>query len=168
MGMNAVRRYFASFEMILAGVLLVAMTLLLAVQIVERYILGSSIVWLEEIARICFVWLIYFSAAGATRDDRHIRIEILDLFLGPAALKWVTLFADVLTIGFDLVIVWLGILLVKSSIQYGDVTPVTNIPMGFIYVVIPVCYGLMAYRLFDFNIRKRAGLVEPAVYDSFE
>lgn len=166
--MTAVRRYFGSFEMIIAGFLLVAMTLLLAVQIVERYILGSSIVWLEEIARICFVWTIYFSAAGATRDDRHIRIEILDLFLGPAALKWVTLFADVLTIGFDLVIVWLGILLVQSSIQYGDVTSVTNIPMGFIYVVIPVCYGLMAYRLYRFNMRKRAGMVEPTPFEGLE
>lgn len=166
--MNELRRYFASFEMVLAGLLLVLLTVLLSVQIVERYILGSSIVWVEEIARICFIWMIYFSAAGATRDDRHIRIEIIDLFVGPVALKWITLFADFLTIGFDLVIVWLGVLLVRSSIQYGDVTPVTDIPMGFIYVVIPVCYGLMAYRLLHFNMRKRAGTVEPAVYDSFE
>ena len=166
--MKELRRYFGSFEMIIAGALLVVMTLLLAVQIVERYILGSSIVWLEEFARICFVWLIYFSAAGATRDDRHIRIEILDLFFGPAVLKWVTLFADVLTIVFDLTIVWLGILLVRSSIQYGDVTSVTNIPMGFIYVVIPVCYGLMAYRLFHFNMRKRAGTAEPAPFEGLE
>lgn len=166
--MTELRRTFGSFEMIVAGVLLVVMTVLLAVSIVERYILGSSIVWLEEIARICFVWLIYFSAAGATRDDRHIRIEILDLFLGPRALKWVTLFADILTIGFDLVIVWLGILLVRSAIQYGEVTSVTNIPMGFIYVVIPACYALMAYRLFHFNMRKRAGAVEPVPFEGLE
>jgi TRAP-type C4-dicarboxylate transport system permease small subunit len=166
--MKAVRRYFASFEMILAGFLLVLLTVLLSVQIVERYILGSSIVWLEEIARISFVWMIYFSAAGATRDDRHIRIEIIDLIIGPTGVKWVTLVADSLTIGFDLVIVWLGVLLVRSSIQYGDVTSVTEIPMGIIYAVIPVCYGLMAYRLLSFNMRKRAGMVEPAVYDSYE
>lgn len=166
--MNAVRRYFAGFEMILAGFLLVLLTALLAVQIVNRYILGTSIVWLEEIARISFVWMIYFSAAGATRDDRHIRIEIIDLFVGQAVVRWVTLIADILTIGFDLAVVWLGLLLVQSTVQYGDVTPVTNIPMGIIYAVIPVCYGLMAYRLFRFNMRKRAGMVEPAVYDSFE
>ena len=34
----------------------VLLTVLLSVQIVNRYILGSSIVWLEEIARVCFVW----------------------------------------------------------------------------------------------------------------
>ncbi len=166
--MNVVRRYFASFEMILAGFLLVLLTVLLAVQIVNRYILGTSFVWLEEIARLSFVWMIYFSAAGAARDDRHIRIEIVDLFVGPAAVKWVTLVADILTIGFDLVVVWLGILLVQSTVQYGDVTPVTDIPMGIVYAVIPVCYGLMAYRLFRFNMRKRAGATAPAFYDNFE
>jgi TRAP-type C4-dicarboxylate transport system permease small subunit len=166
--MNAVRRYFASFEMIFAGLLLVLLTVLLTVQIINRYILGTSFVWLEEIARISFVWMIYFSAAGAARDDRHIRVEIIDLFVGPATVKWITLVADVLVFGFDLVVVWLGILLVRSTIQYGDTTPVTDIPMGLIYAVIPVCFGLMAYRLFRFNMRKRAGALEPATYDSFE
>ena len=166
--MNAVRRYFASVEMIVAGFLLVLLTVLLTVQIVNRYVLGTSFVWLEEIARISFVWMIYFSAAGAARDDRHIRIEIVDLFVGPTVLRWVTLVADILTIGFDLAVVWLGILLVQSTIKYGDTTPVTNIPMGIIYAVIPVCYGLMAYRLFRFNMRKRAGAIEPAAYDGFE
>ena len=86
--MNEVRRYFASFEMIFAGCLLVLLTVLLTVQIINRYILGTSFVWLEEIARISFVWMIYFSAAGAARDDRHIRVEIIDLFVGPTAIKW--------------------------------------------------------------------------------
>ena len=166
--MNAIRRSFGSFEMILAGFLLVLLTVLLAVQIVNRYVLGSSFVWLEEIARISFVWLIYFSAAGAARDDRHIRIEIIDLFVGPAAIRVITLIADALVIVFDLVVVWLGILLMWSTIQYGDTTPVTDIPMGIIYAVIPVCFGLMAYRLFLFNLRKRAGTLEPVTFDSFE
>ncbi len=166
--MTAVRRYFGNFEMMLAGFLLVLLTLLLSVQIVNRYIFGTSFVWLEEIARISFVWLIYFSAAGAARDDRHIRIEIVDLFVGPAAIKVITLIADALVFVFDLVVVGLGILLVQSTIQYGDTTPVTDIPMGIIYAVIPICYGLMAYGLLRFNMRKRAGAIEPAAYDSFE
>lgn len=150
--MKAAMRWVGSFENALAKVLLVALTVLLSVQIVNRYFFHTSFVWLEEMARISFVWLIYFSAASAAKDDRHIRIEIVDLFLPPAAVRWVTLVADVLVIGFDLAIVWLGILLVKSTIQYGDVTPVTDIPMGLIYAVIPICFGLMAYRVLRFNI----------------
>jgi TRAP-type C4-dicarboxylate transport system permease small subunit len=150
--MKAAMRWVGSFESVLANVLLIALTVLLSVQIVNRYIFNTSFIWLEEIARISFVWLIYFSAASAAKDDRHIRIEIIDLFVPTPALRWTTLFADALVICFDLVIVWLGILLIRSTIQYGDVTPVTDIPMGLIYAVIPVCFALMAYRVFRFNI----------------
>lgn len=166
--MNELRRYFGSFEMIVAGLLLVGLTLLLTVQIFNRYVFGTSFVWLEELARISFVWLIYFSAAGAARDDRHIRIEIVDLFVGPNAVRVITLIADTLVFIFDLAVVWLGIMLVQSTLQYGDTTPVTDIPMGIIYAVIPVCYGLMAYRLVRFNMTKRAGTPQHAAYDAFE
>jgi C4-dicarboxylate transporter, DctQ subunit len=150
--MKAALRWVGNFEAGLANALLVLLTLLLSVQILNRYFFHTSFVWLEEIARISFVWLIYFSAASAAKDDRHIRIEIADLFVPQSALKWMTLVADALVIGFDLVIVWLGILLIHSTIQYGDVTPVTDIPMGLIYAVIPVCFALMAYRALRFNI----------------
>jgi C4-dicarboxylate transporter, DctQ subunit len=150
--MKAALRWVADFENGLANALLVLLTVLLSVQIVNRYIFHTSFVWLEEIARISFVWLIYFSAASAAKNDRHIRIEIADMFLPPKALRAMTFVADTLVIAFDLVIVWLGILLVYSTIQYGDVTPVTDIPMGLIYVVIPVCFALMAYRVLRFNI----------------
>ncbi len=150
--MRAALRWLGDFELALAKVLLVALTALLSIQIVNRYVFHTSFVWLEEIARISFVWLIYFSAASAAKDDRHIRIEIADLFLPPPALKAMTLVADVLVIVFDLVIVWLGILLIRSTIQYGDVTPVTDIPMGLIYAVIPICFALMAFRVLRFNV----------------
>jgi TRAP-type C4-dicarboxylate transport system permease small subunit len=157
------RLFLASFEGILSGFLLVLLTALLFVQIVNRYIFGISFVWIEEIARISFVWLVYFSAASAARGDRHIRIEIADLFLPPAALRAMTHVADILVIGFDLVVAWLGILLVHSTILYGDRSPVTEIPMGVIYAVIPVCFALMAFRLFHFNLRKHQDGAPPPV-----
>jgi len=169
MSMKAALRWVGGFESALANVLLVALTVLLVVQILNRYIFNTSFVWLEEIARISFVWLIYFSAASAVKDDRHIRVEVADLFVPPAGIRVMTLVADALVIGFDLVVVWLGILLVYSTIQYGDVTPVTDIPMGVIYAVIPVCFALMAYRVLGFNIAHwRSGRPDHADRASFE
>lgn len=152
--LKSVRLLLAHFEAIFSGFLLIFLTALLFVQILNRYLFGTSFVWLEEIARLSFVWLVYFSGASAAREDRHIRIEIADLFLGPSGIRAVTLIADILVIGFDLVMVWFGIMLVQSTIQYGDRSPVTDIPMGLIYAVIPVCFALMALRLFRFNMRK--------------
>jgi len=151
--MKAILRSLASFESTFSYFLMILLTILLSVQIINRYVFSTSFVWLEEIARISFVWLVYFTVAGAARENRHIRIGIIDLFVPPSAVRIINLIADVLVIAFDLAIVWLGILLIESTIEYGDKTPVTDIPMGVIYAVIPFCFALMAFRVIQSNIR---------------
>ena len=153
--MKTVSRFLASFETTFSQLLLVFLSVLLSIQIVNRYLFSTSFVWLEEIARVSFVWLVYFAVAGAARENRHIEIGVVDLFVSPSGLKVIKLLADILVIVFDLVIVWLGILLIWSTIQYGDRSPVTEIPMGFIYAVIPFCFALMALRVLRANIKRR-------------
>jgi C4-dicarboxylate transporter, DctQ subunit len=151
---NKVLKSVATFEATLSYVLLVLLTILLLIQIINRYVFQTSFVWIEEISRISFVWLVYFSAVNAAREDQHVRVCIVDLFVSARTLKVVNLVADVLVVGFDLVVVWLGVLLIKSTIEFGDVSPVTDIPMGLIYAVIPICYGLMALRVIQAKHRE--------------
>lgn len=153
--MKTASRLFASFETTFSQLLLVLLSVLLSIQIVNRYLFSTSFVWLEEIARVSFVWLVYFAVAGAARENRHIEIGVVDLFVPPSGLKVIKLLADILVIVFDLVIVWLGILLIWSTIQYGDRSPVTEIPMGFIYAVIPFCFALMAFRVLYAKVKGR-------------
>jgi len=56
--MKSLARFFSSFETTLASVLVVVLTILLFVQIINRYVFQTSLVWVEEIARISFVWMI--------------------------------------------------------------------------------------------------------------
>jgi len=150
--MKKITQFLSTFERTVSYVLVVLLTLILFTQIINRYIFSTSFVWLEEIARISFVWLIYFSVASAARENAHIRVGIVDLFLPPSVVKLLNYIADGLVIGFSLVIVWLGIDLMRSSIAFGDKTPVTDIPMPVIYAVIPFCFALMAFRVLGYNI----------------
>ena len=161
------------FESNLAEFFLVVLTILLFIQIVNRYIFLESFVWLEEISRISFVWMIYFSIAMACKQNRHIRVNIIDMFLPVFPLKIVTLFADALWIAFNLAITWFGIVLIGTTIQYEYRTPVTDIPMGIIYFVIPFCFALMALRVIIYNIkdlkniRKTQPKTSPGPVDDF-
>ena len=146
-------QFLGSFERSFSYFLVVFLTVILFVQITNRYVFSTSFVWLEEIARISFVWLIYFSVASAARENAHIRVGLIDLILQPAAIRIIDYFADALVIGFNIVIVWLGIELMRSSIAFGDKTPVTDIPMPVIYAVIPFCFALMAFRILGYNFR---------------
>lgn len=155
--MKRLVHFFATFESTFAYVLVVFLTILLSLQIVNRYVFHTSFVWVEEIARISFVWMIYFCVASAAREDRHVRVGIVDLFLPEPALRVINHIADFITIGFSLVVVWLGVQLIQASIRYGDTSPVTEIPMWLIYAVIPFCFALIAYRILSVNIRQFRG-----------
>lgn len=152
--MKSLARFLSSFESTLASALVVLLTILLSVQIVNRYVFQTSLVWVEEIARISFVWMIYFAVAGAARENRHVRVGIIDLFLSPRALRVVNFVADGVVFAFSLVVVWLGVELVRSSIRFGDRSPVTEIPMSVIYAVIPFCFALIAFRVASAHLRK--------------
>ena len=156
-GMKKIAEFLSDFETRLSYVLIVLLTVVLSVQILNRYIFSTSFVWLEEIARISFVWLIYFSVASAARENSHIRVGLIDMFVSPKVVRGLNYLADALVIVFNLVIVWFGIQLIISSITYGNKTPVTDIPMGFIYAVIPFCFALMIFRILGYTYRDTIG-----------
>ncbi len=144
--MRNVLKFLDDFELNVSYFLIVLLAVLLALQVFNRYVFQVTFVWLEEIVRISFVWMIYFSVAGAARANAHVRVALIDRIVPPRAVRILTIFADVISIGFFVIIVWLGIDLVAASNKYGDLSPVTDIPMSLVYSVIPVCFGLIAVR----------------------
>ena len=55
-----VMKWFDEYaEISVCVVLMSTMTVLLAVQVFMRYVMGASLSWSEEIARYLFIWLIY-------------------------------------------------------------------------------------------------------------
>jgi len=151
--MKVILKFLGKFEERFAYSLLIILTLLLFIQILNRYLFKQSYVWLEECARISFVWLIYFAVAIAVKENRHIRVGIVDLFLPPLALRYVNLLADLLWVLFNAILAYLGFMLVKSAIDYDTKSPVTETHMALIYSVIPFCFTLMVIRVVFYNIK---------------
>lgn len=50
-----------------------------------RYVFSSGFVWSEEIARICFIYLVYLGTIDAYRDNRHLGVEMLVARVKPGA-----------------------------------------------------------------------------------
>jgi C4-dicarboxylate transporter DctQ subunit len=151
--MKIILNFLGKFEERIAYSLLIILTVLLFIQILNRYLFKQSYVWLEECARISFVWLIYFAVAIAVKENRHVRVGIVDLFLPSIALRYVNLLADLLWVLFNAVMTYFGIVLVESAITYHTRSPVTETPMALIYSVIPFCFALMVVRVIYYNIK---------------
>ncbi|MBQ3567612.1 MAG: TRAP transporter small permease, partial [Anaerotignum sp.] len=55
--------------------LIFAMSFIIFIQVIMRYVFANSLTWSEELARYLFVWLVYFSVSFTARRQKHIRID---------------------------------------------------------------------------------------------
>ena len=70
-------RVFSRIEDILLAVLLGVLILLSVWQIVQRNLWGNGFVWTDELLRILVLWLTMVGAMIASRNDNHIRMDLL-------------------------------------------------------------------------------------------
>jgi len=45
--------------------------------VIARYVFNIGFVWSEEMARLCFIFLVYLGTIEAMRDNRHLLIDTL-------------------------------------------------------------------------------------------
>ena len=121
--------------------MMAVMTTVVFSQVLARYLFNASLSWSEEMARFAFVWLSFMGAAILVRRDEHIRVTMLadmlpDRYWGFArALEYL----GVLTCLYFFVIGGLSL----TSAEWSQLAPATQIPMGWVYLIIPVASLLM-------------------------
>lgn len=85
------------------AVLLAVMTFAVASGVFSRYVLDRPIGFINELATVLFIWVVFLSAAGALRRREHISITLLtDRLHGRTAAAHrvlINLFGLVITVG---------------------------------------------------------------------
>ncbi len=123
-------------------VLMLAMTVTVSLQIVFRYVFNVPLGWSEEMARFAFVWVSFFGASALMRVREHINVTVFVERFPPrlrAACVFVANICGLICVYFFLVG---GIALTTN--EWRQLAPSTEIPMGYIYLVIPISASLMA------------------------
>ena len=147
-GVNTIVRWIVIFFML-------AMTSMVFMQVVMRYVFNAPIGWAEELPRFAFVGLSFFGAAILVHQGRHIRVTVFfDRF--PPVLRSIAIFIShigtLICIGFFLK----GGIEITSD-EWMQRAPASQVSMGWVYLIIPVSAGLMAiYTLTNIarNIRE--------------
>lgn len=127
------------------GACLGAMTCIVFVSVVFRYVLNSPLAWTEELASLLFAWLTFIGAYVGIRSGSHIRIDTLVLFLPPAAQHWLERVGDLGVLILLLVFAWQGFRLTATtwSLEF----PAMEISRGYLYVSLPIAACLMIAAL---------------------
>lgn len=134
-------------EEILSALCILAMSLIIAAQVFHRYVLGSSLLWSEELGRYLLIWGVYIGCAYAVRDRRHLAVTVV-LDLVPDTLRrWMLTLADILTLVFCGVIVVWGIDMLEFLGRTGQKAPSLGVAIYWVYLVIPIGAALMGLRV---------------------
>ena len=139
-------------------IILGAMILLAAAQIVMRNVFNFGFIWSDEALRMLVLWVALAGAVAASRSDKHINVAILDRFL-PAKIKCVVkIVIHLFTAAICGIVTWHSIQFVQTSREYGDLL-MGNVPAWLPQLILPIGFGLICYRYSLFTIDGLARLV---------
>ena len=129
------------------AVCLGAMTCIVFVSVVFRYVLNSPLTWSEELASLLFAWLTFVGAFVGFRTRSHISIDTLMIFLPPAVRRGVARVVDVCVLLLLALFIWQGIKITATtwSLEF----PAMEISRGYLYLAFPIGAALMALGIIE-------------------
>ena len=131
----------------LCVILFMGMTSLVFFQVLSRFIFNYSIHWSEELARFSFAWLVYLAASMAIKHRKHIRVQVAEIFLPRKIAAWIGIVADTIWLALTVIMALQGKAMAERILFLGQTSPSLEIPIGYVYSIIPIGFGLMAFRL---------------------
>ncbi len=138
-------RGLARLEDILLALLLTCMILLAAGQIFSRNLFSYGLLWGEPLLRLLLLWLSLLGAMAATRDGRHIRIDIMSRFLPPAMKHWARRLTDAFSALICGLLTWHSGRFVYDEWQ-GGLEFFSGVPAWTTELIIPFGFGVMTLR----------------------
>ena len=147
-------------EDFLIAVLLTATMALALLQIVQRNVMGTGIVWGDILIRIMVLWLGMAGAMAATRERKHIRIDLLTRFLTPALRRAAESLSALFAAAVCLVGGYFSLQFVLSEYAVGDLA-FGRVPYWMCEAVLPLGFTVIALRYgIQFLLCARAGFKE--------
>jgi TRAP-type C4-dicarboxylate transport system permease small subunit len=154
-----VRLWFERLEEGFLCLLLITMILLACLQIALRLFFSGGLLWADPLLRALVVWSGMFGAAVATKQGKHISLDIIS-YLVPAHLRpWLQLAIHLFSALVSAALTWAAVLFVRNEAAFGGTT-LLSLPSWAWNLVFPLAFGLITCRFFAAglaDIRKISG-----------
>jgi TRAP-type C4-dicarboxylate transport system permease small subunit len=120
-------------------------------QVFTRFVLRNPSSFTEELARYLLIWVGLLGAAYASGKKMHLAISVLMEGLKGWIRHVSELAIQILIFGFALlVMVWGGLRLVMITLALNQMSAALRIPLGYVYLVLPLSgFLIMFYALVE-------------------
>ncbi|SNZ00055.1 TRAP transporter small permease [Flagellimonas pacifica] len=143
-----------NIDRVLGGALVIimsAMVLNVLWQVFTRFVIGTPSSFTDELARYLMIWVGILGAAYTAGKDMHVAIDVLPQRFSKAIQKKLSITVKILVILFALsAMVIGGSRLVYVTYVLGQLSPALQIPLAYVYLVLPIS-GLLViyYKIMD-------------------
>lgn len=125
--------------------LMLALILVAAYQVLARNLLDGGLLWGDALVRVLVFWITMIGATVAARGDEHIRIDLLARFLGSRSRAVSARLAAAFTALVCAALAYYSIEFIRF--EYEDQTIAFGpVPAWLCQLVLPLGAGLMALR----------------------
>ena len=144
--LNGISRNLNQAMKFIAGFLIAAMTILVFLQVVFRYLLDAPLDWSEEMASFAFVWMALLGASIGLKNDEHPRLDIFYQIFPDWVKKLSSLIIN-LAILFMLVVLFIFGLKLTIAMQMQR-TAALGYSVSYVYAVLPLSAIIMFTHVF--------------------
>lgn len=129
-------------------------------QVLSRYILVSPSSFTDELAGFLLIWVGVLGATYVTGKKEHLAIDLLIQKSNPKLQIRLMLLVNGFIALFALfVMITGGTWLVITRFQFNVNSAALHLPLGYVYIVLPISGILMLYYSLDFIINKEKGSI---------
>ncbi len=125
-------------------------------QIVLRNVMGAGLSWSEPLVRYLVLWVGFIGASLATREGRHITIEVIGLRPSARGRRCLAAVSQMCAMIVCALMAWAAVKFVHDDAQIGHRT-FLNLPTWILESIIPAAFAVMSLRFLLRSIRALQG-----------
>ncbi|MBX3009187.1 MAG: TRAP transporter small permease [Melioribacteraceae bacterium] len=131
------------------------MTINVLWQVFSRFILSTPSSITEELARYSLVWLGILGASYVAGQKLHLAIDLLLIKLKGRKKSYLEIFIQVCIFIFAFFVMFIGgIRLVTITLTLNQISAALQIPLGYVYLVLPISGLVIAFYSIYFIIEE--------------
>ncbi len=148
-------KLFTGLRSVLYWFSVAAMSVMLVVifaQVISRYVFNWTPEWSEELARYLFVWVVFIGSALIMGESGHLAVQFVpNHFKGTATGRFLEIVINLSGYVFILILFTQGAKMTR--VMTFQMSPGMEIPMSWVYAVIPLSSALMLLYLVKDTVR---------------
>lgn len=128
----------AKASIIVISVVMVCVTL---AQVIFRYVIAEPLPWSEEMARYCFVWIVFLGGAVGLSRGIHLGVDLFVNMLPLRVQRGLDILTSVLIAAFAAIVINASLPVLNMNMFQRS--PALGVQMSWIYIAIPISMGLI-------------------------